>query len=107
MRSTSAIFFLMVPIAPTDNVVAACISAICSAISWVARAVWVAKRLHLLKPRPASPARAASIVAVSARRFVCAAIREIRSTTSPTRRAAAESRAIPALDSCVSATGAI
>jgi hypothetical protein len=35
---------------------------------------------------------------LSARRFVCAAIREIRSTTSPTRRAAAESRAIPALD---------
>jgi hypothetical protein len=37
------------------------------------------------KPLPASPARAASIVAFSASRLVCAAISEIRVTTSPIR----------------------
>src|SRR3954464_12219860 len=40
------------------------------------------------KPRPASPARAASIVALSARRLVCPAIVLISSTTSPMRLAA-------------------
>jgi hypothetical protein len=35
------------------------------------------------KPRPASPARAASIVALSASRFVCLAILEISPTTVP------------------------
>ena len=35
------------------------------------------------KPRPASPARAASMVALSASRFVCAAMLLMRSLTSP------------------------
>lgn len=39
------------------------------------------------KPRIASPARAASIVAFSASRFVCAAIPEMRSITAPIRSA--------------------
>src|SRR5260363_27703 len=43
------------------------------------------------KPRPASPARAASIVALSARRLVWPAIVLISSTTSPIRAAALES----------------
>ena len=43
------------------------------------------------KPRPASPERAASIVALSARRLVCSAMAEMRLTTSPTRSAASAS----------------
>ncbi len=45
------------------------------------------------KPRPASPARAASMVALRARRLVCLAIAEIRSATLPTRLSAASRRA--------------
>jgi hypothetical protein len=41
------------------------------------------------KPRPASPARAASIVALSARRLVWPAIAWMRPITSPMRLAAA------------------
>ena len=48
------------------------------------------------KPRPCSPARAASIAALSARRFVCRAMAPIASTIGPIRsdirRAAASSR---------------
>ena len=40
------------------------------------------------KPRPAAPARAASMVAFKASRFVWPAIDEIKPTTSPTRAAA-------------------
>src|SRR3989304_4409777 len=40
------------------------------------------------KPRPASPARAASIVAFSASRLVCPAMAWMRLTTSPMRGAA-------------------
>ena len=67
--------------------------ATCWAISSVAFAVWSASDLTscatTAKPVPASPARAASIVALSASRLVCAAIAVIRSTTSPMRCAAA------------------
>ncbi len=49
------------------------------------------QRLHFggddRKPRPASPARAASMVALSASRLVCAAMVLIRPTTSPIRPA--------------------
>ncbi len=41
------------------------------------------------KPRPSSPARAASMVALSARSRVCDAIRAMRSTTAPISRAVA------------------
>ena len=66
-------------------------SAICSEISSVALAVWLASDLTsdatTAKPRPASPARAASMVAFSAKRLVCAAMVLIRPTTSPIRAA--------------------
>ena len=65
------------------------ISSIWRPISSVALAVCPARFLTSLattaKPLPASPARAASIVAFSASRLVCAAISEIRVTTSPIR----------------------
>jgi hypothetical protein len=51
----------------------------------VASAVWLARLLTsaatTAKPRPASPARAASMVALSASRLVCPAILEISSAT--------------------------
>ena len=56
-------------------------------ISSVACAVWLARVFTsdatTAKPRPASPARAASIVALSARRLVCSAMARISVTTSP------------------------
>ncbi len=59
----------------------------------MARAVWAASAFTSVattaKPRPAAPARAASIVALSASRLVWSAIEEIRVTTSPTRCAPA------------------
>jgi len=59
----------------------------CRVISSVAFPVCVARPLTswatTAKPRPASPARAASIVALSASRLVCAAMLLIRSLTSP------------------------
>ena len=58
-------------------------------MSWVERAVCVASDLTSLattaKPLPASPARAASIVAFSASRLVLPAISLIISTTAPIR----------------------
>ena len=66
--------------------------AICALISSVARLVWPASALTspatTAKPRPASPARAASMVALSASRLVCSAISVISLTTSPMRAAA-------------------
>ena len=66
-------------------------SAICSEISSVAFAVWLASdftsEATTAKPLPASPARAASMVALSASRLVCAAMPLIRPTTSPIRPA--------------------
>jgi hypothetical protein len=64
--------------APTADVVTCCMLAICARISSVAFAVWLARLLTseatTAKPRPASPARAASMVALSASRLVCEAI---------------------------------
>ena len=79
-------------IAPTNSCVAVCMLAICEPISSVALAVCEASAFTswatTAKPRPASPARAASIVALSARRLVCSAIAVISFTTSPMRFAA-------------------
>jgi hypothetical protein len=65
------------PICPIDSTAspaAGWISVICEEISSVARAVWSASDFTSVattaKPLPASPARAASIVAFNARRFV-------------------------------------
>ena len=56
-------------------------------ISSVAREVWPANSLTSLattaKPLPNSPARAASIVAFNANRFVCSAIEEMTFKTLP------------------------
>ena len=56
---------------------ACCTLVICAAISSVALLVWLASALTSVattaKPLPASPARAASMVALSASRLVCAA----------------------------------
>src|SRR6266404_2578626 len=85
-------------IADTDNCVADCICAICVPISSVALAVWLASALTseatTAKPLPASPARAASIVAFNARRLVCSATAEIILTTSPMRTADCDSSLI-------------
>ena len=87
--------------------------AICVPISSVAFAVCVASALTswatTAKPRPASPARAASIVALSASRLVCSAIAVISLTTSPMRLAAADSSVMRAsvFSACVTASAAI
>ena len=83
----------MVPLislmAPTDSWVAAWMPVICWPISPVALAVCSASALTseatTAKPRPASPARAASMVALSASRLVWPAMVLISSTTSPMR----------------------
>ena len=79
--------------------------ATCWAISSVAFAVWFASDFTscatTAKPLPASPARAASIVALSASRLVCAAIAWIRSTTAPMRCAAVASPSISAAEASV------
>ena len=79
-------------IAPTESWVAAWMPVTCCPISPVALAVCSASAFTsdatTAKPRPASPARAASIVAFSANRLVCPAIVLINSTTSPIRLAA-------------------
>src|SRR6478672_8535361 len=75
---------------------------ICCPISPVAFAVCSARALTsdatTAKPRPASPARAASMVALRAKRLVCPAIVLISSTTSPMRPAALESSLTRSLD---------
>ncbi len=80
--------------AETARAVEPSICPICRPISSVALPVWLANSFTSLattaKPRPASPARAASIVALSARRFVWLAICEMRVTTSPMGDRAAE-----------------
>ena len=77
----------MVPIAATASPVEVWMRPIWSPISWVARVVWLAScftsAATTAKPRPDSPARAASMVAFSASRLVCPAISEMIETTSP------------------------
>jgi hypothetical protein len=74
MPLISRMVLLMPPIAATQPLVADWIAATCSAISSVAFAVWLARFLTseatTAKPLPASPARAASMVALSASRLV-------------------------------------
>ena len=86
----SEIWAMVPPIslmAATDSWVAPCMPRMCDDISSVAFAVWLASDLTsdatTAKPRPASPARAASMVAFSASRLVCSAIAVISLTTSP------------------------
>ena len=86
------------PIAATDWPVELWISATRPAISSVARAVWVARLFTSLattaKPLPASPARADSMVALSASRLVWLAIAWISCTTVPIRSAESDSARI-------------
>ena len=71
---------------PRSPAVAFCTSAISREISSVDFAVWsdsdFTSAATTAKPRPASPARAASIVALSASRLVCSAMPPIRLETS-------------------------
>ena len=95
MRSIVSPMTLM---AFTDSPVACCMLTIWALISSVAFAVWPASVLTscatTANPRPASPARAASMVALSARRLVCSAIDVISFTTSPIRSPAADNSVI-------------
>jgi len=92
---------VMPPIEATASLVEACIAATCDEISSVAFAVWLASAFTsdatTAKPRPESPARAASIVALSASRLVWAAIEWISLTTSPIFSAPVESAPTVAL----------
>ncbi len=102
-------FLMMV----TESFVAACTPPICTPISSVAFEVCAASALTscatMAKPRPDSPARAASIVALSARRLVCSAMSVISFTTSPMRPAARVSSAIRAsvFSACATASSAM
>ena len=82
-------------ISSTERLVASWMAATCAEISSVAREVWLASvftsAATTAKPLPASPARAASMVALSASRLVCAAIAEMAPTTDPMRSAASSS----------------
>ena len=81
--------------APTVPLISLLTASIWAAISSVALAVWLASDFTspatTAKPLPASPARAASMVAFSARRLVWPAMALINSTTSPIFSAAAAS----------------
>ena len=87
-----SIVVLIAWIAPTDSWVAAWMPVICWPISPVAFEVCSASAFTsdatTAKPRPASPARAASMVALSASRLVCSAMVLMSSTTAPMRAAA-------------------
>ena len=104
---------LMPPMATTQSPVADWIAVTWPAISSVALAVWLASPLTsaatTAKPRPASPARAASMVAFSASRLVWLAMALIRRSTSPifslaAVRLATISVVCPALTTAASAT---
>ena len=77
-----SLIWAMVPVMAliefTASLVDACMAETCAEISSVALAVWLASAFTsdatTAKPRPDSPARAASIVALSASRLVCAAM---------------------------------
>jgi len=98
-------------IASTEWAVAAWISPILARISSVAFEVWLDRAFTsdatTAKPLPASPARAASIVALRARRSVCPAISLIRLTTSPMRCAASARLLIWALARSASLTARV
>ena len=83
MSFICAMVAVMPPIDCTASLVDAWIAAICAEISSVALAVWLASAFTseatTAKPRPDSPARAASMVALSASRLVCEAIEWISS----------------------------
>ena len=85
-------------ISDTARRVASWISVTWFEISPVACEVWLASSLTseatTANPLPASPARAASMVAFSASRLVCDAILEINSTTEPMCLAASSSERI-------------
>ncbi len=84
---TRPIVLVMLSIASAELAVASWMARTWPAISSVALAVWVARvftsEATTAKPLPASPARAASIVALSASRLVWPAMSLIRRTTSP------------------------
>ena len=113
MPLISRMVSLMPPIAMTQSPVADWIAVTWPAISSVAFAVWLASSLTseatTAKPRPASPARAASMVALSARRLVWLAMAPISRSTSPifspaAVRPATISVVCPALTTAWSAT---
>ena len=91
-ESISRMRAVIPPIAETAWPVTPWICPICWLISSVALAVCAASSFTsdatTAKPRPASPARAASMVALSASRLVCPAMFEISPTMSPMRVAA-------------------
>src|SRR5829696_2013254 len=95
IRLMSPMVVPMAWIAWTASRVAPWIAAICAAISSVALPVWVASAFTseatTAKPRPASPACAASIVALRARRLVWPAIAWMSCTTSTIFEAASAS----------------
>ena len=98
-------------IASIERAVARCMPAICAPISSVARLVWPASAFTSLattaKPRPASPARAASMVALSASRLVCSAMSVMSLMTSPMRPAASSSSMTAALVASASFTALV
>ncbi len=100
----------MRPMASTAPPVAPCTDLISDEMSSVAFAVCTASDFTsaatTAKPLPASPARAASMVALSASRLVCPAMARISLITSPIFSAACASAAICALVSCASPTAA-
>src|ERR1700747_2602083 len=90
-----AIVCVMPLMAETASLVDCCMAATWPEISSVALAVWFASAFTsdatTAKPRPDSPARAASMVALSAKRLVWAAMLWISFTTSPIFSAPVES----------------
>jgi hypothetical protein len=100
-RSISRMRSVIRWIAATAEPVESCTERICAEMSSVALAVCTASDFTsdatTANPRPASPARAASMVALSASRLVCPAMLRISSTTSPIFCAASASPVICAL----------
>ncbi len=91
--------------APPVSVWMACTRRVISSVACaVSRASCLTSSATTANPRPASPARAASIVALSASRFVWPAMAEISLTTSPISSDDAPSRPIVALVSAASST---